>query len=411
MSIVARQRLKGRVMAVPQASREAGSSPVWVALINLFLALLGVAVMLWLFVEERAGRMEIARLQAQRAECERPILRASAPKVVDPEQAAPAQDSARDGYLGDQGNEVRPIFRLTLEAVRGPSNPDVAIETLMFGSQDVLPSNTIHVVNLWATWCDPCKDEMPDLKQLFAQKREWKDVRFVPVLVKDPSEPRKAYKMLEDDMPPAAVKLADRGLNDPLTTTLAGDKEGSLFKGGLPVTLVLDCNRRVRWAHFEQLRRADIRDLERVVDELQTELADAGPGAWCTREWAGNGRCEEGEAGQVLEDCGRLAPRPGEPTPNTDADSGEVLPEACPQGTVPIPGGGCKRALKGTQMPVKKNVPLATCGDGTCSGSETSENCCDDCGCAGTQVCLGTPGIRVCRIRLKGQSNSAGSSK
>lgn len=393
-------------MMEPQASHDPPGSHIWVAMVNLFIALVGVALMLWLFVADRTARTEVARLREVRAKCEAPVLRAPTPKVYDPEQVSvPAQDVVRDGYQGSQGNEVRAIYRLVLEAVRGSDGPEAPIATMMLGSQDVLPSGAIHVVNLWATWCGPCKDEMPDLKQLFAQKREWTDVHFVPILVKDPSEPRKAYKMFEKDMPPAAVKLADRGLGDPLTTELAKDQEGPLFKGGLPVTLVLDCNRRVRWAHFEQLRRADIRDLERVVDGLQAELADTSDGAWCTRPWAGNGRCDPGEAtqtGHVLEDCGPLSRRPAGADPEEPVDPAVPPAEVCPAGTSPMPGGGCKRQLKGNP-PTKKAPAADSCGNGRCDGSETSATCCADCGCPGTQVCVGAPGPQECRTRLKGQ--------
>ena len=30
---------------------------------------------------------------------------------------------------------------------------------------DILDLNSKHVVNFWATWCIPCKKELPDLKK------------------------------------------------------------------------------------------------------------------------------------------------------------------------------------------------------------------------------------------------------
>ncbi len=378
---------------------------VWVAMVNLFVALAGVVVMLWLFVEDRAGRDEAARLERQRASCERVVSRPQASPV--PEQAPP-QDAPKDGYFGTQGSDVRPIFRLNVEAIRAGQPPEKLPEQLLLGSQALLPAGKIHVVNLWATWCTPCLDEMPAFQKLFATHQDdWTaDVRFVPILVKDPTEPRKAYEEIEQFMPSAPFRLADRGLKDPLTSALAADPEQALFRGKLPVTLVLDCNRRVRWAHFAQLLNSDLRDLERIVDDLRSELEDTRPDAWCQREWAGNGRCEGREAtpgGHVLEDCGKLTPAVPDIPVEVGDSAGETPPppvKPCPPDTEPIPGGGCKRKLRGNPPPIKK-APKAVCGDGQCNSEETPETCCDDCKCEAWQKCMSVGDVRACRTKLK----------
>ncbi len=48
--------------------------------------------------------------------------------------------------------------------------PDLSGETLKDGTQFSLAAQRGHVVvvNLWASWCDPCRDEAPYLDQVYA---------------------------------------------------------------------------------------------------------------------------------------------------------------------------------------------------------------------------------------------------
>ncbi len=291
----------------PTAAGKATELIRW-ALVNLFLAVIAVGVTLWVLLRAREMRAEIAELTAERVEaCTRRVL--DAPPMVDT-AVQPRQDRPRTGYFGRAGVEIRETMRVKLEALHAGQPPDAAPHPQMLGSAEVLPPNTIFVINLWATWCTPCLDELPDLKALFARRSDWgARVRFVPILVKDATAPGRAYGDSERIMPRAPVWLVDRRLGDPLVTSLSTSEQRRLFAGGLPVTLVLDCNRRVRWAQFEQLSSADFSELETYVDRFVEELDDTSPGSWCTQEWAGNGRCEglEGTAAHhSIEDCGEL---------------------------------------------------------------------------------------------------------
>lgn len=374
----------------PADSTPSARMYVWWSLINLFLAVMAIGVTLWAFVKERDLRGELARLTAARACAPKVLVSATPPIVDDTAVPAPPQDQAKSGYIGRSGTAIDQAMVLELEALR-EARPDSPIEKVRLGSQQVLPSRTIHVVNLWATWCNPCLEELPDFKAMFARRPDWGDrVRFVPIMLKDAASPEMAYR--DKVMPPAPFKLADRGMDDPLAQILTADEQRSLFKGNLPVTLVLDCNRRVRWAQFEQLQGGHFKELEAYIDRFIEEIDDKSPGAWCSQVWPGNGRCEGSEStpkNHSLADCGPLKKTSGDgPETPLPPDLVPLPSPTCPEGSDLLPDGRCKPRLRGVTKVNKPKTPaLATCGNGKCNTGEDNVNCCEDCPCEAPLVC------------------------
>lgn len=384
---------------------------VGTSLFNLFLALVSLAVILWISRAEKGLAAKIAAFKEKRAQdcANLRVVKVPTPMVFDPDRKAPPQDVPKNGYFGPKGAEITPTMRLMVEAAR----PGAASNTtnVRLGSQQVLPSQTIHVVNLWATWCEACRDEMPDFQALFARRADWEqDVRFVPIMVEDENDPVRAYRDLVREMPPAPWMLADRSADRSFTKILRTDPKLQLYRGDLPVTLVLDCNRRVRWAQFAQLSRQSFIELEGYVDRLRSELADESPDAWCKQEWPGNGRCEgleNTQANHSLEDCGELK-RPSE-TVEAPPEPPPPALEECPEGMIRKADGQCGRKLRGDASKVNSQPKVdsaSTCGNGVCDPKENSDICCQDCACTEPLVCRpAREGAHKCQLRgLKGSS-------
>ena len=158
-----------------------------------------------------------------------------------PDTVADCGEFAADGGTASGGD--------TLPALRLPclvGGEDVAMEDL--GDRPV-------VVNLWASWCAPCREEMPLLQE--AHERYGDRVGFLGVNTEDP--PSAAASLLEDlGVTYASVVDRERRLLDELAAP------------GLPVTLAVAADGRVL---ARQVGQMSAEQLEELVDEL---VADGG---------------------------------------------------------------------------------------------------------------------------------------
>lgn len=90
----------------------------------------------------------------------------------------------------------------------------------------------VVVVNLWATWCGPCKREMPMMNSFY---KRHKDKGFVILGVQT-----------KDSVPAYKLKGVNEALAYPLAAKFRGGNYESL--GGVPTTYVIDRKGVVRYA-------------------------------------------------------------------------------------------------------------------------------------------------------------------
>lgn len=131
--------------------------------------------------------------------------------------------------------------------------PAVTLPCLTQSSEVSLPelARRPTVVNLWATWCGPCREEMPLLQR--AAEDMTGEVQFVGVDTRDSPVGAAGY-------------LEELGISYPQLVDVEGALLARLRMAGLPVTLVIDADGRLVAQHLGPMTR-------QRLDEM---LVDAG---------------------------------------------------------------------------------------------------------------------------------------
>ncbi len=111
------------------------------------------------------------------------------------------------------------------------------------------------LVNFWATWCVPCREEFPDLVKIndeFAPR----GLNFITVSLDDPAEIDKTVPQFLREM--RATKMPAYLLNTPEPETAINAVDPT-WSGGLPATFLFDRERRVVFKHIGRINPAELR--------------------------------------------------------------------------------------------------------------------------------------------------------
>lgn len=89
--------------------------------------------------------------------------------------------------------------------------------------------NKVVLVNFWASWCPPCKEEMPSIESLFKDMAGNDKFQMITILYKDPYQDGTGY-------------MKQNGYTFPVYSDKNGVTAGNFGVTGVPETYIIDKN-------------------------------------------------------------------------------------------------------------------------------------------------------------------------
>jgi thiol-disulfide isomerase/thioredoxin len=100
-------------------------------------------------------------------------------------------------------------------------------------------SDTVYVINFWATWCGPCRRELPNMEKIH-RDYSGRKVKVLLVSLDFPNQQKGLQQFLSSNHITAPVIL----LNEPDANAWI-DKVDPSWTGALPATLIFKGNERL----------------------------------------------------------------------------------------------------------------------------------------------------------------------
>ena len=129
--------------------------------------------------------------------------------------------------------------------------------------QVLMKRNGSHplLVNFWATWCDPCRDEFPDLVKIDEDYRA-KGLDFVAISLDEVADLNTAVPKFLREMK-AKMRVYLLNVADPEPVINSVDRE---WGGAMPATFLYNKKGEVVYKHFGRIKTDELRSaLEKVM--------------------------------------------------------------------------------------------------------------------------------------------------
>ena len=119
------------------------------------------------------------------------------------------------------------------------------------------------LVNYWATWCDPCRDEFPDLVKIDEDYRA-KGLDFVAISLDEVADLNTAVPKFLREMK-AKMRVYLLNVADPEPVINSVDRE---WGGAMPATFLYNKKGEVVYKHFGRIKTDELRSaIEKVMSD------------------------------------------------------------------------------------------------------------------------------------------------
>jgi peroxiredoxin len=208
-----------------------------------------------------------AWLVAARASAEIGLYRSLVDEEIGTQELEEAVEAANSSPQPPSTPAPQPIFAPPPEMAVSPypqnAAPDFTLSQLEGGSLTL--SNLRGkptLINFWATWCPPCRRELPALQTAYTAYQD--DIGFIAVNVKE-------------DPATVTALVQELGLNFPIVLDSDGQVSNIAYEvRGLPTTVFVDANGVVVARHIGPLDEAAIEGYLKPLLEIEAEAQESG---------------------------------------------------------------------------------------------------------------------------------------
>ena len=121
------------------------------------------------------------------------------------------------------------------------------------------------LINFWATYCDPCRDEFPDLVKIDKDYRP-RSLEFVTISLDDVADLKTSVPKFLDSMK-ATMPAYLLNVSDPEP---AIDLIDPRWQGSLPATFLYNDKGEMVWRHIGRVNATELREeIEKVVKKAE----------------------------------------------------------------------------------------------------------------------------------------------
>ncbi len=126
----------------------------------------------------------------------------------------------------------------------------------------VKPAGKPLLINFWATWCDPCREEFPDLVKIGADYKN--KIDFITISMDDLAEINRDVPKFLMEMKAEMPAYLLKSQNEDMAITAVS----KFWQGGLPFTILLD--EKGETAYYRQ-GKVKVEILRAAIDKIVKE--------------------------------------------------------------------------------------------------------------------------------------------